>query len=175
MWCYIPNTGRCLGRRQDSRLYMRKVLEHRASVVCAERSGTFGVILIGTDEKIPGASYPIVWVAHSVIDATIKVEHQELKIVCAVKLDRVSRTQLLSLSFESVPSCCVPSVKKKRHTPNYPSSPAPGGADSFPPSVFCVYDLCDMYRCGRTIGHLTVGDFTVTGVPFFLFAFLVSS
>ena len=30
-------------------------------------------------------------------------------------------------------------------------------------------------RCGRTIGHLTVGEFTVTGVPFFLFAFLVSS
>ena len=30
--------------------------------------------------------------------------------------------------------------------------------------------------CGRTIGHLTVGEFTVTGVvPLFLFAFLVSS
>ena len=32
-----------------------------------------------------------------------------------------------------------------------------------------------LYRCGRTIGHLTVGEFTVTGVPLFLFAFLVSS
>ena len=31
------------------------------------------------------------------------------------------------------------------------------------------------YRCGRTIGHLTIGEFTVTGVPLFLFAFLVSS
>ena len=33
----------------------------------------------------------------------------------------------------------------------------------------------DMYRCGRTIGHLTVGEFTVTVVPLFLFAFQVSS
>ena len=33
----------------------------------------------------------------------------------------------------------------------------------------------DLYRCGRTIGHLTVGDFAVMGVPLFLFAFLVSS
>ena len=32
-----------------------------------------------------------------------------------------------------------------------------------------------LYRCGRTIGHLTVGQFTLTGVPLFLFAFLVSS
>ena len=32
-----------------------------------------------------------------------------------------------------------------------------------------------LYRCGRTIGHLTVGEFTVTGVPLFLFVFLVSS
>ena len=32
-----------------------------------------------------------------------------------------------------------------------------------------------LYRCARTIGHLTVGEFTVTGVPLFLFAFLVSS
>ena len=32
-----------------------------------------------------------------------------------------------------------------------------------------------LYRCGRTIGHLTVGEFTVTGVPLFVFAFLVSS
>ena len=30
-------------------------------------------------------------------------------------------------------------------------------------------------RCGRTIGHLTVGYSTVTGVPLFLFAFHVSS
>ena len=93
---------------------MRKVLEHRALVACAERSYTFGVILIGTDEKIPGTSNSIVWVAHSAIQAAIKVEHQEIKNVCAVKLDRVSRTQLLSLSFESVPSCCVPSVNKVR-------------------------------------------------------------
>ena len=92
---------------------MRKVLEHRALVACAERSDTFGVILIGTDEKIPGTSYLLVWVAHSAIQAAIKVE-QEIKKVCAVKLDRVSRTQLLSLSFESVPSCCVPSVNKVR-------------------------------------------------------------
>ena len=32
-----------------------------------------------------------------------------------------------------------------------------------------------LYRCGRTIGHLTVGECTVTGVPLFLLAFLVSS
>ena len=32
-----------------------------------------------------------------------------------------------------------------------------------------------MYICGRTIRHLTVGYFTVTGVPLFLFAFLLSS
>ena len=32
-----------------------------------------------------------------------------------------------------------------------------------------------MYRCGSTIGHLTVEDFAVTGVPIFLFAFLVGS
>ena len=32
-----------------------------------------------------------------------------------------------------------------------------------------------LYRGGRTIGHLTVGEFTVTGVPLFLFAFLMSS
>ena len=32
-----------------------------------------------------------------------------------------------------------------------------------------------LYRCGRTIGHLTVREFTVTGDPLFLFAFLVSS
>ena len=32
-----------------------------------------------------------------------------------------------------------------------------------------------VYRCDRTIGHLTVGDFTVTGVLLFLFALLVSS
>ena len=32
-----------------------------------------------------------------------------------------------------------------------------------------------LYRCGRTIGQLTVGEFTVTGVPLFLFAFVVSS
>ena len=25
----------------------------------------------------------------------------------------------------------------------------------------------DLYRCGRTIGHLTVGDFAVMGVPLF--------
>ena len=31
-----------------------------------------------------------------------------------------------------------------------------------------------LYRCGRTIGHLTVGKLTVTAVPLFLFAFLVS-
>ena len=31
-----------------------------------------------------------------------------------------------------------------------------------------------LHRCGRTIGHLTVREFTVTGVPIFLFAFLVS-
>ena len=29
--------------------------------------------------------------------------------------------------------------------------------------------------CGRTIGHLTVGDFAVTGVQLFLFAFLLST
>ena len=32
-----------------------------------------------------------------------------------------------------------------------------------------------LYRCGRTIGHLMVGEFTVTGVSLFLFAFLVGS
>ena len=32
-----------------------------------------------------------------------------------------------------------------------------------------------MYRCGLTMGHLTVGDFAMTGVPLFLFAFIVSS
>ena len=32
-----------------------------------------------------------------------------------------------------------------------------------------------LYRCGRTVGHLTVGDFGATRVPLFLFAFLVSS
>ena len=32
-----------------------------------------------------------------------------------------------------------------------------------------------VYRYGRTVGHLTVGEFTGTGVPLFLFAFLVSS
>ena len=32
-----------------------------------------------------------------------------------------------------------------------------------------------LYHCGRIIGHLTVGDFPMTGVPLFLFAFLVSS
>ena len=32
-----------------------------------------------------------------------------------------------------------------------------------------------LYRCVRTVGHLTGGEFTVTGVPLFLFAFLVSS
>ena len=68
---------------------MRKVLEHRALVACAERSDTFGVILIGTDEKIPGTSNLIVWVAHSAIQAAIKVEHQEIKNVCAVKLPAV--------------------------------------------------------------------------------------
>ena len=31
------------------------------------------------------------------------------------------------------------------------------------------------YRCARAVGNLTVGEFTVTGVPLFLFAFLVSS
>ena len=31
-----------------------------------------------------------------------------------------------------------------------------------------------LYRCGGTIGHLTVGDFAVTGVPLFLFAFVSS-
>ena len=32
-----------------------------------------------------------------------------------------------------------------------------------------------LYRCGRTIGHLTLGDFAVMGVALFLSAFLVSS
>ena len=32
-----------------------------------------------------------------------------------------------------------------------------------------------LYRCGRTIGHFTVGGFTAAGVPRFRFAFLVSS
>ena len=32
-----------------------------------------------------------------------------------------------------------------------------------------------LYCFGRTIGHLTVGDFAVTGIPLFLFAFLVNS
>ena len=32
-----------------------------------------------------------------------------------------------------------------------------------------------LYRCDRTIGHLTVGYFAVMGVPLFLSAFLVSS
>ena len=32
-----------------------------------------------------------------------------------------------------------------------------------------------LYRCGCNIVHLTVGDFAVTRVPLFLFAFLVSS
>ena len=32
-----------------------------------------------------------------------------------------------------------------------------------------------LYRCGRTIGHLTVGDFAVTGVPLLLFSFLLTS
>ena len=39
----------------------------------------------------------------------------------------------------------------------------------------CVISYWCVYRCGRTIGHLTVGEFTVTGVLLFLFAFLVSS
>ena len=38
-----------------------------------------------------------------------------------------------------------------------------------------AFTRCKMYRCGRTIGHLTVGQFTVTGVPLSLFEFLVSS
>ena len=33
----------------------------------------------------------------------------------------------------------------------------------------------NVYRCGRTIGHLTVREFTVPGGPLFLFALLVSS
>ena len=32
-----------------------------------------------------------------------------------------------------------------------------------------------LYRCGRTIGHLTVGEYTVTVVPFFGLSFLVTS
>ena len=44
------------------------------------------------------------------------------------------------------------------------------GTNEYPP--LWSYDL---YRCGRTIGHLTVGDFAVMGVPLFLFAFLVRS
>ena len=32
-----------------------------------------------------------------------------------------------------------------------------------------------LHRCGRTFGHFMVGEFTVTEVPLFLFAFLVSS
>ena len=32
-----------------------------------------------------------------------------------------------------------------------------------------------LYRCYRTIGHLTVGDFAVMYIPLFLLAFLVSS
>ena len=32
-----------------------------------------------------------------------------------------------------------------------------------------------LHRCGRTIGRLMVGEFTVTGVPLVLFAFLVNS
>ena len=32
-----------------------------------------------------------------------------------------------------------------------------------------------LYRCGRTLGHLTVGEFSLTRVALFLFAFLVSS
>ena len=32
-----------------------------------------------------------------------------------------------------------------------------------------------LYSCGRTIGHLTVGDFAVRGVPLFVFMILVSS
>ena len=35
--------------------------------------------------------------------------------------------------------------------------------------------LCKLYRCGRDIGNLTVEDFNVTGVPLFMFAFLVRS
>ena len=31
-----------------------------------------------------------------------------------------------------------------------------------------------LYRCGRIIGHVTVRDFAVTGVPLFVFAFLVA-
>ena len=31
-----------------------------------------------------------------------------------------------------------------------------------------------VYRCGCTIGHLTVREFAVTGVPLFLFALLVT-
>ena len=33
----------------------------------------------------------------------------------------------------------------------------------------------DLYRCGRTIGLLTVGDFAAMGVQLVLFAFIVSS
>ena len=32
-----------------------------------------------------------------------------------------------------------------------------------------------LHRCGRTFGHFMVGEFTVTEVPLFLFAFLVNS
>ena len=37
------------------------------------------------------------------------------------------------------------------------------------------HSVCTLHRCGRTIGLWTVRDFAVTGVPFLLFAVLVSS
>ena len=40
------------------------------------------------------------------------------------------------------------------------------------PEVGISRVLC---RCGRIIGHVTVRDYAVTGVPLFVFAFLVSS
>ena len=50
---------------------------------------------------------------------------------------------------------------------------------SMVPSIMIRYSrevqIYAVYRCGRTIGHLTVGNFAVTGVPLFLVAFLVTS
>ena len=40
---------------------------------------------------------------------------------------------------------------------------------------YCECWYFELYRFGPTIGHLTVGDYVVTGVPLLLFAFLVSS
>ena len=65
----------------------------------------------------------------------------------------------------------------KLHPPR--GMPFVGVSDRGPDRGTCprlfFYVLRGMYRCGRTIEHLTVGEFTVTGDPLFLSAFRLSS